>query len=326
MDNNILCKIHTVVVHGGNFHADDLFTVAYLLKYFDFIGVPVTYKRTFQITDEMTLENGYIVVDIGLGEFDHHQKEELKQKRANGTAYAAFGLVVKTFHDTYLSEEEYQMLDKIFIEDLDRHDNYGTPNHLSLAIGSFNMNWDKDIDQKLQKQLDRKKPTANPNETYTFEDSLKRTRYFSLHDGEWEEMFYQKNDDDRFAYALIVATNILDKMIDNVKASIRAKKLINMSDAENRVLHLKKWAPVEEFLTDNDSIDFLGFWNTRGSYSILSIRDKYGKNKKLFPEKFRGFSSKTPNEYGMLFCHASGFIASFVDDTIAKHFMENYTF
>ena len=80
MDNNILCKIHTVVVHGGNFHADDLFTVAYLLKYFDLIGVPITYKRTFQITDEMTLENGYIVADIGLGEFDHHQKEELKQK------------------------------------------------------------------------------------------------------------------------------------------------------------------------------------------------------------------------------------------------------
>ena len=286
MNREIINKIHTVVVHSGKFHADDIFTVAYLKRYFSFLGKEINYIRTINISKEMTLENGYIVADIGLTQFDHHQKEEDKEHREDGIAYAAFGLVAKYFHEGFLTEDEYLMLDKLFIRDLDDHDNYGTKNELTFALGSFNINWEEHTRSK-------------------------------------------EYEDKRFKEALIVASLLLDKMILKARSTTAAKEIAEKSIIEKHgTIYLDdKYVPIDEFFRDNDKVEFIGFWHDRGVYTIMAINDSSGKNKHLFPEKFRGFSNaKEPNEYGMTFCHASGFLAAFVNKEIAKHFMENYKF
>ena len=135
--------LKTIVVHSGVFHADDVFTVAYvqmLRRYFGLGLLKVI--RTFKVADFMTIENGYLVADIGKGDFDHHFPDAEKKRRADGVPHAAFGLVVKEFHDGFLTEEEYKILDKKLIEPTDYHDNSGNGNTLSFAISIFNKNWD----------------------------------------------------------------------------------------------------------------------------------------------------------------------------------------
>ena len=136
-------SLKSIVVHSGVFHADDVFTVAYVQLLRKFYGLQqLKVIRTFKVGDFMTMENGYLVADIGKGYFDHHFPEAEKKRRADGVPYAAFGLVVKEFHEGFLSEEEYGFLDKKLIEPCDYHDNTGGGNTLSFAIGVFNKNCD----------------------------------------------------------------------------------------------------------------------------------------------------------------------------------------
>lgn len=138
--------LKSIVVHSGVFHADDVFTVAYVQLLRKFYGLEMLRViRTFKVAEFMTLDNGYLVADIGKGEFDHHFPEAEKKRRPDGVPYAAFGLVVKAFHEDFLSDEEYNLLDKKFIEPVDYHDNCGSGNQLSYAISMFNKNWD-DVD------------------------------------------------------------------------------------------------------------------------------------------------------------------------------------
>lgn len=146
-------NLKTIVVHYGTFHADDVFTVAYVQVLRRFYGLDMLkVVRTFKPGDFMTLENGYLVADTGNGEFDHHFPEADKKRRTNGVPYAAFGLVVKAFHHDFLTEDEYTIFDKKFIEPIDYHDNCGGGNQLSYAISLFNRNWD-DPDPNIDKNF-----------------------------------------------------------------------------------------------------------------------------------------------------------------------------
>ena len=58
------------VTHAGSFHADDIFATIFLEKVFQNIEL----YRTNEIISDMKIEEK-IVYDIGLGKFDHHQKE-----------------------------------------------------------------------------------------------------------------------------------------------------------------------------------------------------------------------------------------------------------
>ena len=53
-------SLKSIVVHGGVFHADDVFTVAYtqLLRAHYGVGA-LNVIRTFKVADYMTFENGY---------------------------------------------------------------------------------------------------------------------------------------------------------------------------------------------------------------------------------------------------------------------------
>ena len=145
MNMDIFKGVRTLVIHSGVFHADDVFTAAYVSLLKDYLKQPpIRIVRTFNVQDHMTLDNGFLVADIGRGEFDHHFPESQKQRRDNGNPYAAFGLVVREFHEGYLNDTEYELFDKIFVEPIDYTDNTGAFNQLSQAIKNFNKQWDDD--------------------------------------------------------------------------------------------------------------------------------------------------------------------------------------
>lgn len=138
-----LMKYKKVVFHAGTFHADEVYATAYLMILYDFFGLPFPkWERKNVISPEMTEENGYLVYDIGGGRFDHHFPEDQKQRREDGTPYAAFGLIVKEFHEGFLNEEEYQAFDASWIKDLDKNDNTGCGNPAAFEIKAFNPTWD----------------------------------------------------------------------------------------------------------------------------------------------------------------------------------------
>lgn len=274
-----------VVVHSSVFHADDVFTVAYLKMLREFYKLPPLniYRlgHNGEVRPSMTLDNGWIVADVGKGEFDHHFKEEDKAYRENGNPYAAFGLIVRAFHQGFLNEEEYDRLDTTFIQPIDYHDNYGTSNMLSSAISTFNLNWDAP---------DRSVSASN----------------------------------ECFCEAVEIAYKILSNAISSARSIVRAKELAKKQTITGHTIFMDKYAPVMEYFTYNPDVEFIGSPSDKRGYQVIGVKDATKNNKRLFPEAIRGISTVDPDEHGLLFCHPSGFMATFDTKEHAMKFMAEY--
>ena len=133
----------SLVTHGGMYHADDILATA-LLEII--LKGTVVYEDNWHEGDQtiplvrvtdwksfVTTEDD-IVYDIGLGEFDHHQKN--KEIRENGIPYAALGLLWKRFAETQLGfdPEIAKMVDEDFVQYIDQTDN-GLMNRLLGHVG-----------------------------------------------------------------------------------------------------------------------------------------------------------------------------------------------
>lgn len=117
--------------HAGKFHADDVFSAALLNLLFPGINI--------HRVQSVPAEAKGIVFDIGLKEYDHHQPDS--PVRDNGIAYAAFGLLWRTFGGQILGEEEAARFDARFIQPLDLNDNTGAYDPIADVIDSFNPTW-----------------------------------------------------------------------------------------------------------------------------------------------------------------------------------------
>lgn len=114
--------------HGASFHSDDVFSAAFL----QIINPDIIIKRVLDVNG---CDDG-IIFDIGMGEFDHHMKDN--EVRENGVPYASFGKLWRAFASELYGEEICKKIDSLFIQDLDLTDNTGKKDSLALAIASFN--------------------------------------------------------------------------------------------------------------------------------------------------------------------------------------------
>lgn len=113
----------TVAVHSGNFHADEIFSVAVLSLY---LKEKLKIIRTRD--DAVYLKADY-VFDVGQeynpakNKFDHHQVGGVS-KRPNGIPYATLGLVWREFGvELTGSQEASEIIDKKLIAPIDADDN-----------------------------------------------------------------------------------------------------------------------------------------------------------------------------------------------------------
>lgn len=111
------------VTHSGCFHIDDVISTIFLSKIIE----EVVLIRIPSIENK-NLKNK-MVYDIGLGEFDHHQKNRNGQRK-NGIYYSSIGLLWKRFGKEYLKnikvesvEKVFEYMDKELIQYIDATDN-----------------------------------------------------------------------------------------------------------------------------------------------------------------------------------------------------------
>lgn len=139
----------TVVTHDGNFHADDVFSIAVLKIIFP----TLTLIRT---RDKQLISQANIVIDVGneydpdIGRFDHHQRGGAGT-RENGIPFSSFGLVWKKY-GLDLCQGDQVVADSVdagLVSTIDAIDcgyveGVETGISLSQTISMFNPTWQED--------------------------------------------------------------------------------------------------------------------------------------------------------------------------------------
>ena len=271
------------ITHSGKFHADDVFSTAFLDLYLN--GVRVF--RTNTVTKEDFKENVYIY-DLGLGEFDHHQPDA--KVRDNGIMYCSFGLLWEKYGKAYLIRENIEDVEDIFnefvkdlVEAIDADDNGMFPKieanykvkTLSTVIDIFNVGYNSGDDSNNQ--------------------FLKAAT---------------------FAKEIIVEE--LKTIIGKHKAYKKVENIIN-NNIDNNILILDEYLPYNDALQQLDQdkkIYFVIYPSDRGGYAIKGVA-KSINDKTLripFPKEWAGLTDKDLEEVcgvtGATFCHNKCFISS----------------
>lgn len=141
----------TVTTHNGNFHADDVFSVAALKR----ILPPFTLVRT---RDMSLIEKSDIVIDVGgqydadAGRFDHHQRGGAGE-RENGIPYSSFGLIWQKYglEICHGDPDLADAVDAGLVSNIDAIDCghvEGVPQGISLSqtLSMFNPTWQEEDD------------------------------------------------------------------------------------------------------------------------------------------------------------------------------------
>ena len=139
----------TITTHNGNFHADDVFSIAALKNIFPSFNLIRTRKLEL-------IANADIVIDVGgeydadNGRFDHHQRNGAGH-RENGIPYSSFGLVWQKYGVEICqgNQEVANSVDAGLVSTIDAIDCGHVEGiyegiSLSQTISMFNPTWEED--------------------------------------------------------------------------------------------------------------------------------------------------------------------------------------
>ena len=141
----------TIATHNGNFHADDVFSVAAMKCIFpSFTLIRTRYQALISKAD--------IVIDVGgeydpeAGRFDHHQRGGAGE-RENGIPYSSFGLIWQKYGVEICkgNKEVAHSVDSGLVSTIDAIDcghvkGVSTGISLSHTISMFNPSWQEEAD------------------------------------------------------------------------------------------------------------------------------------------------------------------------------------
>ncbi|GAW95172.1 MULTISPECIES: MYG1 family protein [Colwellia] len=139
----------TIATHNGNFHADDVFSIAALKHIFPAFNLVRT--RDLDI-----IAKADIVIDVGgeydpdTGRFDHHQRGGAGA-RDNGIPYSSFGLIWQKY-GLAICQDNQELADAVDTElvstidaiDCGHVEGVATGISLSQTIAMFNPTWQED--------------------------------------------------------------------------------------------------------------------------------------------------------------------------------------
>ena len=282
------------ITHSGTFHADDVFSTAFLDLYLGDIKV----FRTVNVdTNKVTNQ---LVYDIGRGKFDHHQNDA--QRRENNIPYCSLGLLWKEYGRDFLTkrgitlvDRVWELIDKDLIEGIDADDNgvfpkVEAPFKVKMVPGiikSFNPSYQMSQDESTQ-----------------------------------------------FEKACILAKSILEEEIAFINGKALAEEqildLLDDIDENAKYLVLPTFLPYEETILGEEkanNILFVAYPSNRGGYAIKTVpkstEDK--SNRMDFPEEWAGLENEELENVsgikGLTFCHATRFLVSCKDlDTVYQVF------
>ena len=228
------------------------------------------------------------VYDIGLGEFDHHQKDAPVHKGTN-RRYCALSLVWARLMMSKWMEPinngELKQFTQLFVDPIEEADTEGTKNALSLMVANYNRNCKDEVIR-----------TAN---------FCQAVSQFMGIIHEWFMTMAQKTMEyDHCREIADIHVNVVTGATyaifpEDVQISVAAAVL-----PENCIA--------------------IGYPSARGGFAVRSVDDVIGGgkilNRFLYPQDIRNDFSRIP---GMTFCHPSGFYGSFTSKKYAVAFMES---
>lgn len=141
----------TIATHNGNFHADDVFSIAALKSIFPSF-------KLIRTRDSEIIAKADMVIDVG-GEydaesdrFDHHQRGGAGE-RENGIPYSSFGLIWQKYgleicqgNQDVANAVDAGLVSKIDAIDCGHVEGIYEGISLSQTIGMFNPTWQEDGD------------------------------------------------------------------------------------------------------------------------------------------------------------------------------------
>jgi len=139
----------TIATHNGNFHADDVFSIAALKNIFPSF-------KLIRTRDLELISKADIVIDVGgeydseTGRFDHHQRGGAGE-RENGIPYSSFGLIWQKY-GLSICQGDQEVADSVdanlvsTIDAIDCGHVEGVSQGISLSqtISMFNPTWQED--------------------------------------------------------------------------------------------------------------------------------------------------------------------------------------
>ena len=282
-----LSKIKHIVTHNGVFHADEVFAIAFLN-----IAAKRTVQNLFHVirvnnNDVYQYKNrdDVIIVDIGGGEFDHHNTRKNYRSYArniNGIKeykrydFASFGKVVRAYHelvDPIKDLKDYKYFDRNFVCKIDGYDNGDRTYYsdFSNLINEMNPVWNADVIM------------IKEDVSYNFMD------------------------------AVCFCMFIISKKLEVIKASKDADIYLEEAkkNEKNHILILETYIPYIGKL--NPDTEYVIFPSSREKGWNLSVcKNEVGEFIKPLPKEWYGFNREpNPPVDGLLFCHQSGFLAVF---------------
>jgi len=151
MNDKTIVTHKTVLTHNGNFHADDVFSIAALKSIFASIKLIRTRDSELIARADMVVDVGG-VYDADKNRFDHHQRGGAGE-RENGIPYSSFGLIWKKYgleicqgNQDVANAVDAGLVSKIDAIDCGHVEGIYEGISLSQTIGMFNPTWQEDGD------------------------------------------------------------------------------------------------------------------------------------------------------------------------------------
>ncbi len=267
----------TIVTHNGNFHADDVFSIAALKRIFSSF-------KLVRTRDSDLIAKADIVVDVG-GEydaesdrFDHHQRGGAGE-RENGIPYSSFGLIWQKYgveicqgNQDVANAVDAGLVSTIDAIDCGHVDGIYKGISLSQTIGMFNPTWQ-------------------------------------------EESHFDSCFDEAVDFASTVLERFIASANGGISAKeVVAKAIDNAQDP--RVIVLEKYTPWKRTVHAlSDEALYVVYPSQTGQWRIQTVPVELGsfEDRKSLPESWAGLSDKALKDVtgieDAMFCHNGLFIA-----------------
>jgi len=266
----------TIATHNGNFHADDVFSIAALKNTFPSF-------KLIRTRDLELIAKADIVIDVGgeydpdAGRFDHHQRGGAGE-RENGIPYSSFGLIWQKY---------------------------------GLEICAGNQKVANAVDAGLVSTID-----ADDCGYGERADGISLSRTISMFNPSWEEASdFDTGFNEAVEFASRLLTRFIASAKAGISAkSIVAKAIENAEDP--RIIVLEQYTPWKKtVLKLSEEALFMLYPSQTGQWRIQAVPVEQGsfENRKSLPAPWAGLSGKELQETtginDAMFCHNGLFIA-----------------
>ena len=267
----------TVVTHNGNFHADDVFSIAALKSILPSL-------KLIRTRDSDIIAKADIVVDVGgeydaeTGRFDHHQRGGAGE-RENGIPYSSFGLIWQKY---------------------------------GLEICQGNQDVAKAVDSGLVSKID----AIDCGHVEGIYDGISLSQTIGMFNPTWQEdSHFDSCFDEAVDFAARVLTRFIASANGGISAKAVVAKAIEEAD-DPRVIVLEKYTPWKRTVdTLSKEALYVVYPSQTGQWRIQTVPVELGsfENRKSLPKQWAGLSDKALQEVtgidDAMFCHNGLFIA-----------------